>query len=70
MEGGKVTVLIEILDEQRGTENYLNFRLRVQDTGVGISAQNLQHLFIDFNRLAENEGMNKTGTGLGLSICK
>ena len=35
-----------------------------------MSVDGVKGLFIDFGRLAENEGRNKSGTGLGLSICK
>ena len=35
-----------------------------------MSELGVKSLFIDFGRLTENEGMNKSGTGLGLSICK
>jgi len=37
---------------------------------MGISESGLQNLFIEFNKLQENEHVNKIGTGLGLSICK
>jgi len=42
----------------------------VRDTGVGISKEGLDNLFIDFSKLQENASRNKSGTGLGLSICK
>ena len=44
--------------------------INIRDTGTGISEQGLANLFMDFNKLAENENENKSGTGLGLSICK
>lgn len=44
--------------------------MSVVDTGIGMSEEGVKKLFIDFGRLAENEGRNKSGTGLGLSICK
>ena len=37
---------------------------------MGISKEGLQHLFMDFGKLQENQDQNKGGTGLGLSICK
>jgi PAS domain S-box-containing protein len=44
-------------------------RLRVSDTGRGIDAQRLPHLFEPFNRLgAERDGT--AGTGIGLAIVK
>jgi signal transduction histidine kinase len=44
--------------------------LSIKDTGVGISEEGMKKLFIDFNKLQENQKRNTTGTGLGLSICK
>lgn len=37
---------------------------------MGISRENLGKLFLNFGKLADPSGCNKTGTGLGLSICK
>ena len=37
---------------------------------MGISPENLSKLFMNFSKLEEHAGTNKTGTGLGLSICK
>ena len=37
---------------------------------MGISAEGISKLFIDFNKLDENKDRNAQGTGLGLSICK
>ena len=49
---------------------YINLEMRIQDTGVGISEEGLQNLFLNFSKLKENQDRNKQGTGLGLSICK
>jgi signal transduction histidine kinase len=51
-------------------ETFVKFKLEIIDTGVGISKENLDKLFIDFNKLDEHLDMNEIGTGLGLSICK
>ena len=57
--GGRVTVSAE------ATGGW--WLLRVADTGRGLSAAQLQHLFEPFNRLgAEREGI--AGTGIGLAI--
>jgi len=40
------------------------------DSGVGISQEGINNLFMDFGKLSENSERNKSGTGLGLSICK
>jgi len=42
----------------------------VQDTGIGISAEDQQRIFQDFFRTDEAKAMEQQGTGLGLSIVK
>ncbi len=42
--------------------------LRVQDKGLGISEENLDNIFLPFERLKEKK--NVIGTGLGLTICR
>jgi len=51
-------------------EQYIKFEIRIQDSGVGISKDNLSKLFMNFSKLEEHADCNKRGTGLGLSICK
>jgi len=48
----------------------VNLCISIIDTGIGISPEGIQNLFIDFSKLQENSNRNKGGTGLGLSICK
>ncbi|MBD3671630.1 MAG: response regulator [Gammaproteobacteria bacterium] len=44
-------------------------RICVTDTGKGIDPENIQHLFVPFERLGvEHEGID--GTGIGLALCK
>jgi len=54
----------------RGTEKYINFEIRIKDSGCGISKENLSKLFLNFSRLEDHQKCNERGTGLGLSICK
>ena len=56
--------------KQENQEKYLKFELRIKDSGVGISPENLSKLFMNFGKLDEHAESNKRGTGLGLSICK
>ena len=49
---------------------YIVFEMRIKDSGMGISPENLSRLFLDFHRLEEHQHSNFKGTGLGLSICK
>ena len=50
--------------------NYIDFEIRIKDSGVGISKENISKLFMNFSKLDEHADMNHKGTGLGLSICK
>lgn len=59
--GGRVTL---ILQEHEGQ---LTFRVR--DTGLGMTRQQVEHLFEPFNRLGR-ENTSTPGTGIGLVICK
>ncbi len=37
---------------------------------MGIRKEDQNKLFLNFGKLTDTEGKNKSGTGLGLSICK
>lgn len=49
---------------------YIDFEIRITDSGCGISEENISKLFMNFSKLEEHAKMNERGTGLGLSICK
>jgi len=60
--GGRITVTLQSVQATaRGT---------VADSGIGISADDLPHLFEDFFRTDEAKATGEIGTGLGLSIVK
>lgn len=61
-EEGEVAVTVEV----KGAEIYL----RIKDTGIGISADFLPHLFDEFRQENMSMTRNHEGTGLGLSITK
>ncbi|MBD1582161.1 ATP-binding protein [Pseudoalteromonas sp. S16_S37] len=44
--------------------------LRVQDTGVGINEEELEHIFQPFTQVGESVKRKQQGVGLGLSITK
>lgn len=58
--GGRVTLRVRVDDE--------SLRVAVQDTGVGISAEDLPRLFEKFFRSDDPRVQAETGTGLGLSL--
>ena len=49
---------------------FIEFCIDIEDTGIGISEEGMQKLFLNFSSLKEHKEVNKSGTGLGLSICK
>ncbi len=52
----------------RAEENFV--RISVSDEGIGISEQQMAHLFQRFRRLHEAEQQQVSGTGVGLFLCK
>ena len=45
-------------------------RLEVHDTGMGIAAEHLLHIFDRFYRVDVARGRNEGGSGIGLAICR
>jgi PAS domain S-box-containing protein len=64
--GGSVDMLIA---PARPAEGKAWLSITVQDTGMGIDAADLPHLFEPFNRLSQKRG-SVEGTGIGLSITR
>lgn len=62
-DGGRVDVSLSV-DEGKRTAN-----VTVTDTGVGIPASDMPHLFDKFYRVADHKKLAK-GTGLGLNLVK
>jgi CheY-like chemotaxis protein len=61
--GGRIT--IQILPEGPAL-----FRIDVEDTGVGIAADDLDKLFVEFQQLDASAAKQYQGTGLGLALTK
>jgi CheY-like chemotaxis protein/anti-sigma regulatory factor (Ser/Thr protein kinase) len=64
-EGGRVTVTAS----SSPTEPE-NICVRVEDTGIGIPPQGLEHIFKSFSQLDASVGRKFGGSGLGLAISK
>ena len=56
--------------EVRVQQEETNVCLEVQDSGRGISEQQLPHIFDTFYRTPDAQASSKFGLGLGLAICK
>lgn len=65
--GGKVMIKTERIQKNNG--DIANLRIYIQDTGVGISPENIKKLFNPFERIgADQTGVE--GSGLGLVVVK
>lgn len=64
-EGGKISVVI---DDKVLDQNAVYTCVSVIDTGIGIPAKDLAHLFDRFYRVEKARSRHTGGTGLGLSI--
>ena len=62
-EGGRITLQAEAVSDSE-------VQVSVSDTGIGIPAKDLPHIFQDFFRAKNAKSLEKSGTGLGLSIAK
>jgi signal transduction histidine kinase len=61
-EHGKITLRVD--------EEVDRLMIHVIDTGIGISEEDMRHIFDKFYRSSDAQVRQKTGHGLGLSIAK
>lgn len=64
---GQIAVTISVVSESEETQR---LRFEVSDTGVGISSEDMQRLFLPYIQAQRREGVSAEGTGLGLAITK
>lgn len=62
IQNGRVNVIVKTLKNE--------IKIIIEDTGIGMSKEDLSKLFHDFVRIKNINTSNITGTGLGLSITK
>ena len=53
-----------------GPEGRTDFRIEVQDTGIGVPVESVPELFKAFNQLDAGDAKRHGGTGLGLALTK
>jgi PAS domain S-box-containing protein len=64
---GSVTVALEVRER---LPEAVSIDFRIADTGIGIAADRLPHVFDEFTQASYDIGLKYGGTGLGLSISK
>ncbi|GBO52826.1 circadian input kinase A [Pseudanabaena sp. lw0831] len=73
LEGGTITLEVSQVQIESSTTNLtpLNYlKIAVIDTGIGISAENIQKLFQPFIQIDSALNRQYNGTGLGLALVK
>ncbi len=64
-EAGHVLIRVVGLEADAGREQ---LHITVEDTGIGIAAEHLDHIFGEFNQVESQSNRKFEGTGLGLAI--
>ncbi|MBR6223938.1 MAG: response regulator [Lachnospiraceae bacterium] len=64
-EKGTVTF---IMQTRKKTDESIDIEVLVKDTGIGIKEEDMDRLFVSFERIEEKRNHNIEGTGLGMSI--
>lgn len=69
-EVGDIIVKVELAGGDPVDQSDLTLRFSVKDTGIGLSREQMRHLFTPFTQADNSISRLYGGTGLGLSICK
>lgn len=64
---GSVTLTVQM---EQAEEDEILLRVSVEDTGIGIRKEDLEHLYDSFRRVDAEKNRKIEGSGLGLSITK
>jgi signal transduction histidine kinase len=52
------------------SDSSLGPRISVSDTGIGLTADELRSIFVEYGQVEGHRDINPSGTGLGLPICR
>jgi signal transduction histidine kinase/CheY-like chemotaxis protein len=66
-EQGSIQVRAEV---DRIENNHVNLTIRVIDTGIGISENNIKNIYKPFHQIDNSNTRKYDGVGLGISICQ
>lgn len=66
-EKGKVSLTVSAIEE---TDKNVNISFRIRDSGIGIPADKLDHIFDSFTQVSQETTRKFGGTGLGLTITR
>lgn len=66
--GGKIHASLDEIDCDR--KGYARFKFVVEDTGIGMTPEFLEHIFESFSRATDATHSGVQGTGLGMAITK
>lgn len=58
------------VDGEPASDTQTHLRILVKDTGIGIAAEKIDHVFGEFNQVEDDRNRQFEGTGLGLTITK
>ncbi|MDJ1180907.1 ATP-binding protein [Roseofilum sp. BLCC_M91] len=62
-------VTFSVTNQQVTAENLARIRFTIQDTGVGMSQEQIEKIFLPFEQVGSTSRRSE-GTGLGLTICR
>ncbi|MEK7772983.1 MAG: ATP-binding protein, partial [Deltaproteobacteria bacterium] len=70
VDGGKITVDWDIVEEPSGMKMERFYVFRIKDTGIGVKKDDLGKLFMEFEQIDSSFSREYSGTGLGLAITR